>query len=95
MTDEIDAVGNVFSEILSNLVDQGFELPLVVAAIAVNGSVSVARFARSPEGVAVQVLANHIEGGGFQTPVNIMVTDSNGDAARVVVGADARITVLN
>ena len=73
--------------VISDLIEKGFELPIIAVAVSVNGSVVVARY-RQPtagEGLICDALAQHYEDQVFRTPINLMFTDAEGDAARVVI----------
>jgi hypothetical protein len=71
-----------FVEVLRQCIDNGMKLPFIVCAISPNGSVLVTRI---NEGLGPDTLAQHFEDQGFKTPVNIMVVDYDGEAARVVI----------
>jgi uncharacterized protein (DUF302 family) len=69
-------------EALRHCIEIGMKLPFVVCAVGTNGSVLVTRI---NEGREPDTLAQHSEDHGFTTPVNIMVVDQDGEAARVVI----------
>jgi hypothetical protein len=71
--------------------DFGFVGPLILTAVAVNGSLYAIRI----DGETVEALADHSEGDLFALPVNIMVTDARGEAARVLIPADGEVHMLN
>jgi hypothetical protein len=73
-----------FVEALSHCIDIGMKLPFIVCAISPNGSVLVTRI---NEGRGPDTLAQHFENGAFRAPINIMVVDHDGEAARVVLNA--------
>jgi hypothetical protein len=67
----------------------GFEPPLHIAAIGVNGAVRVFRYeADGSSEVAMKVLAEHKTDGTFVTPINVIISDARGEASRWVVRAD-------
>lgn len=72
-----------FVDMLKQCIDNGMTLPFIVCAISSNGSVLVTRI---NEGRGSDTLAQHFED-DFTTPVNIMVVDHDGEAARVVIKA--------
>jgi hypothetical protein len=52
--------------------------------------VLVARYVFNPEddedeGMACEMLAQHVSPPGFVLPINLMITDAQGEAARVVI----------
>lgn len=73
-----------FAEALREMLARGFELPFTAAAIGANGSAYLFRFEPDDNGLRPDTLAEHIEGGVFALPVNMMIVDSRGEAARVV-----------
>jgi len=68
---------------INALLQRGFELPLYVACISANGSVLVGRYEAE-----FTDLLEHRENDVFTLPVNMMVVDARGEAARVVIRAD-------
>jgi hypothetical protein len=66
--------------------EQGFEYPLFLAAVAVNGSCVFHRF--ETQGAAGTDMTSHVEGEAFVLPVNMMLTDRRGEAARMVIEHD-------
>jgi hypothetical protein len=79
---------NEFAEALSSLLASGYKLPLTLAGISVNGVAFVATY--------TQLDADSLEcefklepKGYMKIPINLMVVDARGEAARVVIGSDA------
>jgi|EndMetStandDraft_4_1072995.scaffolds.fasta_scaffold216687_2 hypothetical protein len=70
------------AQALSQCINNGMKLPFIVCAISPNGSVLVTRV---NEGREPDALAQHFENDTFTPPINIMVVDHNGEAARVVI----------
>jgi hypothetical protein len=54
----------------------------------------VIRYDQSETGLAPTHLAEHVDGRGFKTPVNLVLVDSRGDAPRMVVRPDGGRSVL-
>lgn len=69
-------------EALEHCIDIGMKLPFIVCAVSPNGSVLAIRY---NEGRGPDPLAQHFENEAFTTPVNIMVVDRDGKAARAVI----------
>ena len=63
---------------------KGMKLPFILCAASLNGSVFCIRTAGSDR----EILAEHYEGGSFQLPINIMVIDQTGEAARIAIEAE-------
>lgn len=80
--DEQAQLGEYLRVALSECVDElKFIEPLILTCVSANGSVLVVR----TDGQQVDELAFHREGRGFALPLNIMVTDSRGEATRVLI----------
>jgi hypothetical protein len=73
----------------------GFQTPLHVAAIAVNGAGMVVRYDQVEQGLAAHHLADFVGEDGLTLPINLMITDTRGEAARIVIGQDNSPRFLN
>jgi len=78
------------AKFLAASIEAGFEYPLLVTAVAVNGSMMFSRYTptngeNTDDGLDCKVLARHYEGAVFKLPINVMLTDSNGQAARMLI----------
>jgi hypothetical protein len=73
----MDELSEVIREVLRQCVQQGMQPPLILCVVSPNGSVMVMR----TDGEHPEILTEHIEGGGFSTPINCMVVDRAGAAA--------------
>lgn len=73
-------------EILQTLLAQGFELPFYLAAVGCNGSFICSEFQPGPEGLICEHVAERLVGEGLAAPVNMMIVDARGEAARVTIG---------
>ena len=68
--------------VLEQLTERGYDVPIYMAAVAVNGSTLVGSFT----GESFETFANHCFDGGFRLPINMMFVDAaTGNAARVVI----------
>ncbi|OGP93617.1 MAG: hypothetical protein A2157_03790 [Deltaproteobacteria bacterium RBG_16_47_11] len=83
-------------KILETLLNHGFEPPLYWATIAVNGAMAMGRYILNTESgdLDCQIIASHDVGGTFGIPINMMFTDRDGDAARVVTGRSEEPEVI-
>ena len=73
-----------FEKVLRTLLDQGFRLPVIVATVARNGSVSVCQFKpTSAGGFDCKDLCEHTVGGRMYLPINTMWVDADGQAQLV------------
>ena len=79
--------GEHLRNVLVTCLENGMQAPLTLTAVAVNGDALVIRYTRSEshEGFDAEVLAEPPEGKGLALPINIMIVDSGGEAARVLI----------
>jgi hypothetical protein len=82
MQDHLQELQDHFVEAINRCIENGMKLPFIVCAASPNGSVLAVRF---NDGRGPDMLAEHFENHTFTTPLNIMVLDQNGEAARVVI----------
>lgn len=96
MTDyaRLETLGDAFGEIFSECRGLGMPLPYLAALVGINGSSTVYRLTagQDHDGLDAEFLMTHEVGGGFQTPINIMIVDASGDAVRVTMGHDRTFT---
>jgi len=72
-------------EIVHACVDEhGMQVPLHLIACSVNGSI----FGIRTDGERPLVVVDHTEDGAFVLPINIMVSDARGQAARITICGD-------
>ena len=74
--------------ILTACMERGFAPPLYVCAVSVNGAVIAVRYTPAPEEddrVECTVLAEHLADPGFLLPINLLITDAQGNAVRAVL----------
>jgi len=77
-------LGKSLGQFLEQCLESGFELPIIITFIGVNGSVVTVRFMSGSgenPGVDTEMLAEHYEGPGIGLPINGMAVDVNGEAA--------------
>jgi hypothetical protein len=87
--DLVNMIGNAFARCL----ELGMAPPFVAACVGANGSVIALRYVNAANGVGLDLtpLASHAAGVGFTTPINIMVTDQDGEAMRFTIGPDGTV----
>jgi len=76
------------ADIINACLERGFVLPLHLCAVSVNGAVIVVRYSESEEdedSIDAEVVVQHYPDAGVQLPINMMITDADGDAARVLL----------
>jgi hypothetical protein len=82
---EMGDLTKLLSSALETCLANGMELPFVCVAAAVNGSVFAVRYEQDGDGLRAAPLAEHIQGGAFVVPINIMIMDQTGEAVRVSI----------
>jgi hypothetical protein len=92
----MDVQNNVTVQIAAALewaIQEGFELPFYLVAVAVNGSMLYGRYypATDRGGLECEVLSKLFVDEFFQVPVNMMLVDSTGQAARVLLTKDEEL----
>jgi len=76
------------ADIINACLERGFVLPLHLCAVSVNGAVIVVRYRASEEdeeSIDGEVVVQHSPDAGVQLPINMMMTDADGDAVRVLL----------
>ena len=76
------------ADIINACLERGFVLPLHLCAVSVNGAVVVVRYDQAQDdedSIDGEVVVQHFPDAGAQLPINMMITDANGDAARVLL----------
>ena len=88
------AMANALRELIE---EHGFEPPLFLSVIAVNGSVMAFRYRQCDDGPKTEVVAEHLEAAGFALPINVMFVDARGEAARMRIGREGKqpLTMLH
>jgi hypothetical protein len=74
-------------EILSDLIDEGFELPIYIFAVSQNGCIVAARYEVNPltKGLKPRIFTEHIESGGWEPPINCFFVDGTGKSQVVKI----------
>ncbi len=79
-----------FARILEVVLEHGFEPPLYLTAVAANGHMMHVMFESfvGRGGLEASLLTTH--GDSFMLPINIMITDTNGEAAHAVFDVEGQ-----
>jgi hypothetical protein len=86
------ALENFLVESIDALFDQGFNFPLHVAVIGTNGAAQIWRYYGGRE-IPEMLAANREATFGF--PINIIVSDSLGKAAHLLIDDEGKLSRLN
>lgn len=80
----MDQLTEALASLLDQCIDRGMQLPFVTVVVAPNGSVMAGRYT----GSAHMPLTTHVEDPGFRLPINIIIADQTGEAARMTITQD-------
>jgi hypothetical protein len=61
--------------------EESFSLPLYLTMVGANGSIQLTRYAAGDETLEGRLLSQHTEGGTFEYPINVLITDPTGRAS--------------
>ena len=82
--------------VLNRLLQQGYELPLYVAYIGKNGSITGGRYDEIEAiGLDFTMVTFHIEGQGMVLPIHMLVVDQRNQAVRVIFARDAEPVIVS
>jgi hypothetical protein len=96
VSEDENPLARAIGEALQQLLEKGFEWPLHAAAVGVNGSAIVLRYNADGEGPRVQCLAEYEPPNAMMDlPINIMISDARGEAARIVIGPDGKSRMVH
>jgi len=83
---DMDNLADALGQFVQGAISAGFQFPFYMSAVAVNGSVIVSRWTQSNNGeIEMHFIAEHIEGEMMALPINVMLIDSTGQAARMLI----------
>jgi hypothetical protein len=91
-------LGGGLAEVLRELLEQGFELPIYVGIVSRNGCMMWFVYVANEQGTLdTKMLAEFTPHEQMMLPINIILVDSCGDAARVLLraGEEPTVHVLN
>jgi hypothetical protein len=76
---------------------QGFVLSFRPVAVSVNGSFMVGEYTPNADSSGLDCKTNgqKVVGAGYRLPINIMLVDSRGEAARMVIAQDGARKLLH
>ncbi len=86
MSEPVDFSPQSFAQILEVVLEHGFEPPLYLTAVAANGHMMHVKLESfvGRGSLKASLLATH--GDFFMPPINIMITDTNGEVANAMLG---------
>ena len=89
-------LGGYLSDCISELLKRGFDPPLYFTCIAVNGCMVYGRYrwVEGEEGMHCDLFASHTPESAFAFPINLMVVNQRGKAARVLVDTSQEIQLF-
>ena len=80
-------ITDILIELLSTLIDRGFELPIYIFVVSQNGCVVAARYEGNPakEKPKVHIFVEHMEGDDWELPINCFFVDGKGKSESVKI----------
>ena len=85
---EIPGLTESFADMYTKLLSNGFEPPICVAVISLNGCTLTMRLDADGSGFSLTFLSEYMVEPEMQPPFNLMCVDSRGEVARVVFEAE-------
>jgi hypothetical protein len=82
----MESLTELFVDAINTRLADGWHLPIFFSAIAANGSVLSGRYEENAEGrVETKIVAEHFENDVFILPINMMLTNVEGEAVRLSI----------
>jgi hypothetical protein len=82
----MDPLTNMITEALKRLLEDGWEPPFFFTSISANGSFLCGRYDDDGQGgLEATTVAEHFEDDAFILPINMMMTNDQGEAVRLSI----------
>jgi len=83
-------VTDILIQLLSTLIDKGFQLPIYIFMVSQNGNVVAARYEGNPskEKPKVKIFTEHIEDPDWKLPINCFFVDGTGKSETIKLTED-------
>jgi hypothetical protein len=96
----MENMGLMFRNFLEELINQGFKLPIYTIVVGSNGEIMAGKYDYSSEGALNhhELTQYSPEAGKVRLPMNIILIDSSGQAARCLMAAsneEPELKILN
>jgi len=84
-------ITGVLIQLLSTLIDKGFQLPIYIFVVSQNGNVVAARYEGNPskEKPKVHIFVEHIEDPDWKLPINCFFVDGTGKSESVKIDPES------
>jgi hypothetical protein len=84
-------ITDILIQLVSTLVDKGFELPIYIFVVSINDNVVVARYEGNPpkEKTKVHILLEDIKSADWKLPINCFFVDSKGRPESIKVDPES------
>ena len=84
-------ITDILIQLLSTLIDRGFQLPIYMFVVSRNGSLAAARYEGNPpkEKPKVKIFVEHIEGADWELPINCFFVDGKGKSESVKIDPES------
>ena len=90
----MDKLTEMFVGIINDARERGFEFPIRMVAMAINGSVIAIEFQGAGAG-RYELLCEHFRDHMFRLPINVYLSDAENKATLVSIQADAEPKWMN
>jgi len=83
-------VTDILIQLLSTLIEKGFQLPIYIFMVSQNGNVVAARYEGNPskEKPKVKIFTEHIEDPDWKLPINCFFVDGTGKSETIKLTED-------
>ena len=82
----MDKLTDALADVLKHCLTRKMVFPFIACAASPNGSILAIRYSTGEDGLETELLAQHSERKGFQTPITMVILDQAGEAVRVTIG---------
>jgi len=84
-------ITDVLIQLLSTLIEKGFQLPIYIFVVSQNGNVVAARYEGNPpkEKPKVKIFVEHIEDPDWKLPINCFFVDGMGKSESITIDPES------
>ena len=79
------------AEAIAKMLEQGCGFPIYMMSVAANGAMLGAKYEMENHELRYRIVFDKHPASGFQTPINMMVTDGTGKAFHVLIEGPEKI----
>lgn len=84
-------ITDILIELLSTLIDKGFQMPIYIFVVSQNGCIVAAKYEGNPskEKPKVKIFVEHIEDPDWKLPINCFFVDGTGKSESVKIDPES------